>query len=286
MKLTKIIDIIRGTLRKISDDYVSVFSAQAAFFIFLSFFPFLMFLLTLLQYLPFAEDFLMNSFPNIVPKALHAFVDTIIQDVYHNASGTIISITAITALWSSSKGFLGIVRGLNSVYGIKETRNYFKLRILSSLYTLIFTLLIIVTLVLLVFGNRLYLWIQHQIPYLEELALLIISLRAIFSLCILASFFLLLYIFIPNRKTRLISELPGALVASAGWLIFSYLYSYYIDNMRQLTSTYGSLTAIVFLMLWVYFCMYILFIGAEINHYTTITKWFTKKADSSVTKVK
>ena len=72
-------------------------------------------------------------------------------------------------------------------------------------------------------------------------------------------------IIIPNRKTRVIRELPGAIISAAGWILFSYAYSFYIDNMSNFSYMYGSLTAIVLCMLWLYFCMYIMFVGAEIN---------------------
>ncbi|BBF44104.1 ribonuclease BN [Lachnospiraceae bacterium KM106-2] len=259
------IRLIKTSLAKFRDDFVGVFSAQAAFFIILSFFPFLMCLLTLLQYLPIGESFLMQTITDIMPSALHSFIIMIISEIYDNAGGTIISVTVITAMWSASKGFLAIVRGLNKIYDINETRNYFKLRFISAIYTFIFAILIMITLGFLVFGNRLYIWVVNAVPLLEDLALLIISLRTIGSLFILIGFFLLLYIFIPNRKTKFFAELPGAILSATGWLLFSYLYSFYIDNMSNMSATYGSLTAIVLLMLWLYFCMYILFIGAECN---------------------
>jgi membrane protein len=98
-----------------------------------------------------------------------------------------------------------------------------------------------------------------------DTALVIISLRTIVGLTTLLVFFLIIYIVIPNRKTKLLNELPGAMVCSAGWMGFSYAFSYYIDNFSNYASTYGSLTAVVLFMLWMYFCMYLLFIGAEVN---------------------
>lgn len=273
MTISKLYRLVQEMLNKLRDDYVSVFSAQAAFFIILSFFPFTMFLLTLVQYLPIPESDIMERFSDIMPQAIHSYIILIINEVYDRGSGTLISITAITALWSASKGFLGLVRGLNSVYNIEETRGYIRLRIISAFYTLIFTILLIITLVFLVFGNSLYLWIQAKYPAMRDLALLILSIRAIVTLTILSLFFLLMFIAIPNRKTKVLSELPGAILAAAGWLGFSYLYSFYIDNMSGFSSTYGSLTAIVLLMLWVYFCMYILFIGAEFNDFLKEKNW-------------
>lgn len=253
--------------KKVGEDNVSVFSAQAAFFIILAFFPFIMFLLTLVQYLPIGESVMLRTFTDIMPKAINPYIVLIVSEVYDHATTTITSVTALTALWSASKGFLGLVRGLNSVYGISETRNYIKLRLMSAFYTLGFTILLIITLLILVFGRPIYVWVENWHPELINIALVIISFRTAVAMLLLTSYFVLIFLVIPNRKTRLLAELPGALIAAAGWLIFSFGFSFYIDHMGGFSSTYGSLTAIILLMLWFYFCMYILFIGAEFNVY-------------------
>ena len=122
------------------------------------------------------------------------------------------------------------------------------------------------TLLLLVFGNRIYVHIQSRVPLLEHGALLIISLRTVVSFLVLAGFFWGLYLLIPNRKSKHVTaEVPGAILSAAGWLGFSYLYSFYIDRMSNYSAMYGSLTAIVLCMVWLYACMYIMFIGAEFN---------------------
>ena len=224
-----------------------------------------MFLLTLIQYLPVTESELLALIRSVLPSGINTYIASIVHDIYFQPAKTIISITAITTLWSASRGFLAVVKGLNTVYGINETRNYIRLRITSAIYTLAFAVIIVVSLGLLVFGNRLYLIISTQFPLINDLAVAIIGLRTIFSLALYTGLFLLLYIVIPNRKTKFLNELPGAMIAATGWMLYSYLYSIYIDNFARYSAMYGSLTAIVLLMLWLYFCMYILFIGAEIN---------------------
>lgn len=260
-----IITYYKRFLNKMQNDYVGAFSAQAAFFIILCFFPFLMFLLTLLQYLPITESATLSAAVDIIPPALSSYMESIITEIYDKSSGTIISITVITTLWSASRGFLAIIHGLNSVYEIKESRNYIKLRITSTFYTLIFAIILIITLGFLVFGTSLYVWIENKIPILRDLALVIISVRTIVGLCILITFFMILFLFVPDRKSHFFSELPGAVLTAAGWMTFSYLYSFYIEHMGSYSYMYGSLTAIVLLMLWLYACMYMMFIGAEIN---------------------
>lgn len=260
------IRFVRRFTAKLRDDSISAFAAQAAFFIILSFFPFAMFFLTLLNYLPVSVEELRSYVMNLVPGTmLNDLLQTILAELVEKSSGAVLSVTVIAALWSASRGMLALVRGLNAVYQHKETRNYFHLRSVSMLYLLGFAALLIVTLVLLVFGNQLYHFIITKLPFLGNFALIIMNLRFLVTMAILTLYFLLMYLVIPNRKSRVMSELPGAVLTSAGWLGFSYLFSFYIDRMDSFSYTYGSLTALAVCMLWLYACMYILFIGAEIN---------------------
>jgi len=257
--------LIRAFARKLRDDYVSAFAAQAAFFTILSVFPFLMFLLTLLNYLPFSvmelQGFVLDMFPSVVSTV----ITNLLSEISTQAPGTVLSVTAVTALWSASRGALALVRGINAVYGHKEKRNYFRLRAISALYTLVFAVLLIITLVLLVFGNQFYNLIISYLPPLGDTAFLILSMRPFIAMLLLAAFFLLLYMVIPSRKIKFFQALPGAVLSAGGWLGFSFLFSFYIDHMGRFSRLYGSLTAVAICMLWLYFCMYILFIGAEIN---------------------
>lgn len=258
--------MVKAFLKKLREDNVSAFAAQTAFFVILSFLPFLMFLLTLLKFLPIDTAALLSTVSSVFPPQLHEFIGLILGEVMQKTSGTLLSISVVTALWSASRGILVIIRGMNAVYGNNETRNYFLLRLLSVCYTLLFAVVLILTLVLLVFGNQIYLYIQGRVPLLEHAAFLIISLRTVVSFLVLSVFFWALYVFVPNRRSRHVTvELPGALLGAAGWMGFSYLYSFYIDHLSNFSAMYGSLTAIVLCMIWLYACMYILFIGGELN---------------------
>lgn len=258
-------DMIRAFLRKLRQDTVSAFAAQTAFFVILSFFPFFIFLLTLLNYLPISLEDLLRATNDFLPATVQEFVVPLLEEVFSKTTKALLSFSVVAALWSSSRGFLVIIQGLNAVYGNRETRNYFVVRAFSVFYTLIFAVVLILTLLLLVFGNQIYLQIQSRVPVLEHAAFLIISLRTVVFLLALTAYFLLLYLVIPNRKSHFFDELPGALLSAVGWLGFSYLYSFYIDNLSNFSAMYGSLTAIVFCMIWLYACMYIMFIGAELN---------------------
>ena len=258
--------MIKAFLKKLREDTVSAFAAQTAFFVILSFLPFLIFLLTLVRYLPVETENLLASVQTVFPEAVHEYIGVLLSEVMEKTTGAILSISVITALWSASRGFLVIIQGMNAVYGNKETRKYFVLRLLSVGYTLVFAVVLLLTLVLLVFGNQIYLYAQSRVPLLQQTAFLVICLRTVVSLVVLTGFFWGLYLLVPDRKSKhATAELPGAVLSATGWLGFSYLYSFYIDRMSNFSAMYGSLTAIVLCMIWLYACMYIMFIGAELN---------------------
>lgn len=252
--------------KKLNRDAMQAYASDTTLYIIISFFPFLMFLLTLLQYLPFTQDELMAVINQFVPSQIAAMIERLVNELY-SASSILLSVTIILTLWTASRGILGIYRGLNSIYGIKETRNYIVIRLTAMLYTLVFCIMLIMLLGLYVFGNQILAWLVGIFPklMLNKYAILVVSFRATIGTVILLIFFMVMYCFMPNRRPKFFRELPGAIFAAVGWVGFSYLYSIYIDHMGNMTATYGSLTAIVLCVLWLEFCMYIFFLGAEIN---------------------
>lgn len=251
-------------LNHLGTDNVSGYASEATLFTIISFFPFIMLLLVFLNFTPLSPDIIFNLIGNSLPSEITNLINTIIEEIF-NPSMTVISFSALGALWSASRGFLSIHKGFNVVYKTGETRNYFVVRFISVLYTLVFATMLILTLILLVFGNNISKWLISQLPAFMDITLLIMGIRATVLSFLLFIYFLIMYMFLPNRKGKTICELPGAIISSLGWVGFSYIYSYYIDNMSNYSYMYGSLTAIVLLMLWMYSCMYILFVGAEIN---------------------
>jgi len=260
-----VLRLTRAFVKKINSDGISALSAHAAFFVIISFFPFVMFLLTLLSFFPFFTETLPTVNLDFLPGAVSAFIVQAFTELSDRANGTILSVTVIIAIWSASRGILSVMRGLNSIHNIRETRNYFITRFMATLYTIVFAVLLLVMMLIFVFGNQLTLWLVERFPVLGDFALLIISLRTAVGIAVLIFFFLIIFISLPNRKTSILHELPGAILTAAGWVGFSFLFSFYVDNLSNYTAIYGSLTAIVLCMLWLYACMYILFIGAEVN---------------------
>lgn len=257
---------IKRISKRFQADNLTAYSAQAAFFIFISIFPFLMLLLSLLKYIPIFNNENMESWATdfLTPQ-----VDDLIKSIFAEAgeysSGAFISITTAAALWACSKGVLGIIYGLNSIYKTTENRSFIRLRIVAVIYTVGLVAAMTVVLILMVFGNGILNYFLTAVPETMYAAKAIRVIRWLVSFGILILFFLFLYSVIPDRKTKPKNELPGAVISAIGWIGFSVLYSFYLDNFGNQSKLYGSLTAIILFLLWIYICMIILFVGAEIN---------------------
>lgn len=260
------IEVIRNFLKKMSKDHVSAYSSQAAYFVLVSFFPFLLLLMTLIPYTPVDRSEVSSMILKIVPDSFRSLVLSIINEVY-GKSLAIVPISAVTALWSAGKGVQALTNGLNCIYEVDETRNFLMTRLRSIIYTVIFIAAILATLLFLVFGNSIQMRLAHYFPWLVEMLEMIISLRTAITLTLLTVVFLLLYKFIPNRKASLKSQLPGAAFTSIAWSLFSFGFSLYIDLSSGMRNMYGSMTSILLALLWMYICMYIVMLGAEINCY-------------------
>lgn len=265
--ISEIYFIIKGFTNRLKDDHISAFSAQAAFFLIMSIVPFLSLLLTLIKYLPISQTMLLDTVINVTPVPFEPLVTTILEELFAKSNGAILSVSVLVAIWSAAKGVLAIVRGLQAVYHVNESRNYFVLRFISAIYTVIFVTAIILTLLLLVFSNQIYYALKADFPTAADFISIFIKQKFLLSLCLLTLFFLVVYKLVRRSNNSFISLIPGAVIAALSWIVFSYAFSVYIDKFSDFSYTYGSLTTIVLLMLWVYFCMYLLFIGAEINSY-------------------
>lgn len=256
----KIIDITT----EVSEHHVGAYAAQSAYFFMLCMIPIILLLLTLLQYTPVTKADVMTAVIQVFPTSVDSMITSIVNQVYNQSTG-IIPITVIVALWSAGKGVLAMTTGLNCIYNCHETRNYVFLRLRSTLYTVMFLLVIILLLVLSVFGNSLNILIEQHVPIMKKAADWLIEARTYIAPAVLMVFSLLIYKFLPNRKDKLVKQIPGAVFSILGWMVVSWIFSVYVDVFQGFSSMYGSLTTIVLIMLWMYFCMYSILLGGEIN---------------------
>lgn len=206
----------------------------------------------------------MTAVIQVFPSSVETLVTSMVNQVYNQSMG-IIPVTILVALWSAGKGVLAMTSGLNCIYGCHETRNYVVLRIRATIYTVLFIVVIIMLLVLSVFGNTLNLFIAAHVPFLKRIADWLIETRVVITPTVMVVFSLMIYRFLPNRRGRFRDQLPGAMFTAVGWLVISWIFSVYLDIFKGFSSMYGSFTTIILIMLWMYFCMYCILLGGEMN---------------------
>lgn len=250
---------------KIKQDYVSAFAAQSSLFIIMGFVPFILLLTVMVRFTPLTPEMLLDLVSNIAPDAFMPSIESIIYQMYAQVKPSWIILTAITVLWVAGKGFHSIIDGLNSVFDIKEKRSDFVIRLYSILYTIVLVIVIAICIIIFVLGNHILAYVNHFVPIIGNLIETILNFRALISVVLLTFFFTFMYVFIPSRHTKIRRQIPGALFSAVGWTGFSFFFSLYVQYSSTLSLLYGSLSTIICAMLWLYVCMFIFLIGAEIN---------------------
>ncbi len=266
-RLKNLYILVTDFMKKCSEDHVAAFGAMSSFFMLLSVFPFLVLLLTLTKMLPFTKEDILSIISEALSFEPTSLIVSIVNEIYRKAGSSVVTFSLVMALWSSSKGVYAIVLGLNSVYDLDEKRNYFVLRFTSALYTLVFLFVIIFMMLMWVFGKSIYHLIAQYSPIFSSVVGSLLSRRTWITPLVLTILFMCIYRFVPSRKSKFMHQLPGALVASVGWMIVSWGCSFYVEHFTNFTLIYGSMASIMLIFLWLYFCMSLIFYGAEFNYF-------------------
>lgn len=254
-------------LRYISDRHITVHSASACFFMVLAFFPTLVLLLGLIRYTGYSVESLTELLEGVIPSALLPAAQKLIFSTYRATSGMVVSISALTALWSASRGVHGVLSGMNAIYAVRESRGYLYTRLMSVLYTFAFLIVLLLTLVLHVFGKTVSRWLSGLDMPLFSMLCWIIQQRFFLLLVLQTLLFTAMYMFLPNQKNKFMESLPGALLSAIGWQVVSLLFSIYVENFDSYANIYGSVYAVALCLLWLYLCVCILFYGAALNRW-------------------
>lgn len=246
---------------------VPLYAANAGFFIALSVFPALVLTLSLLRYTGLQVSSLVELLSSFLPEPLMPTVAELVLNTYEKSSGALVGISAVTAIWSASKGVYGLMTGLNRVYGVEEDRGWLHTRLISVLYTFLFLGLLPLTLVVHVFGGTLLELVPMTRYRLLRFLSGIADVRFLLLLLVQTGVFMLLFAFLPNGRNKLRDTIPGAVLASLGWMVLSELFSIYVVNFASLSSIYGSVYTLALAMLWLYLCMSLIFYSAAWNQY-------------------
>lgn len=261
---------LRQWIAELSSMQITLYAANACYFLALSVFPLLLLVLASLRYTPVSANDLIEVLEAILPSALMGAAERLIVSTYYNSSGALVSLSAVAALWSASRGIHGLLTGLNQIYGVREDRGIVYTRLISVVYLFVFLIVLVLTLVLHVFGRQILNWVAGLDNPVYRLIDGLIDVRFVLLLLVQTLAFCAIYMVLPNRRNRFLSSLPGAAVAAVGWQVFSNLFSVYVERMvAGYANIYGSVYTVALGMLWLYFCMVILLFGGALNKLLT-----------------
>lgn len=252
-------------IKKIGDDDIFALGAQLAYYMVLSFIPFLMFLMTLVGFSHLNSDAVLNLLSNVMPtEAFNLIQSTVIEIVDREQTG-LLWISIALAIWVSSSGFKAVIKGLNKAYGVKETRSYIKLKLISMIYTILLALIVIATLFLFVFGDVIGDFFIKVLEHPEFIYYIWNMLRYVVVILIMILFFMFLYNATPCVRLGWLEVIPGAVITTLGWISISYIFAYYVNSFSNYSRLYGSLGAVFMFMTWMFITSMILILGGEIN---------------------
>ena len=260
--------ILNDFMSNMKKKNISAYAASTAFFSFISTIPALVLVCYILPYTPLTEGDLLAAIQEIMPDMVLPMISEVIAEIYKDQT-LAISISTILLIWIAGKGMMALMQGLNTINDEEEKRNYFVIRIVASLYTLGMIVAILVSLFLLVFGETIFEELRDVlslVPYVSMAIEILINFRILVVIGLLTIIFTFIYWLVPDKKMKYKKQLPGAFFSAVLWYVFSYVFSLYVDRFNGY-SIYGSLTFVVVIMLWFYFCMYIILMGAQMNRY-------------------
>ena len=244
---------------------ISTYAASIAFFFFLSVVPMLIMICTIIPFTPLTEENLVELVTDFLPDQVDTLAESLISEVYDKSAG-ILSFAIIATIWSAAKGVMALMRGLNAINGVEEKRNYFVVRVIASFYTVVMLIVVILSLFLMVFGDQLVTLTLHRIPQLQRIVSFAMNFRFLLVWAVLSVLFAAVYAYVPDKKLEFREQIPGAVFSAVVWSVFSWAFSYYV-TYGNTYGIYGSLSIIIIVLLWMYFCMYIIMIGAYLNRY-------------------
>ena len=257
----------KSLYREIGDDNVFNGAAALAYYLFLALFPAMIFLLSILPFLPIENlhqevmSFVRLSLPGETAEMLSG----VIAEVTRDRRGGLVSIVGLLTLWAASAGTYAVMQHLNISYDVQESRPFWKARGLAILLTLMIGALIPIAFGLVIFGGLMQSWLEANLGLGAPLLFVFGFFRWIIIGLLLLSAFSLTYYFGPDVEQEFRFITPGAIFGTLVIAVASIVFRVYVENFGNYAVTYGSIGAIIVLMLWLYITGLVILVGSEIN---------------------
>ncbi|QQP93000.1 YihY/virulence factor BrkB family protein (plasmid) [Skermanella sp. TT6] len=258
---------VRDLYQSISDDNVFNGAAALGFYLTLTIFPALLVIMSVIPYLPIdqVDQAIMDLLGQALPDEASGLVSQVVQQVTGERRGGLLSISLLAALWAVSTGMYAVMQQLNITYDVKEARSFVRARATAIGLSLLFGVLVIGAFSLIVLGGIIQDWIGNRFGFSHTLLTFFAAFRWVIIVLALLLGFAMIYSYAPNVQQRFMFITPGSLIGVSLLIVASLAFSLYTRNFANYDATYGSIGAVVILMLWLYAAGFVILFGSEIN---------------------
>ena len=258
------VNFIKLLKKRCVEDQISEYAYHITYSLLLSFFPFIIFLMTLIGYMDLDSSVVLTALENYFPQNVYLLVSEIITDVIDKQRDGLMSFSILFSVYAASGGFRAFVNASNRAMRVKEERHIILLYLQSFFWVVLFAFVILLSLAGIVFGEQiLNLVYRYYKPYGNNKLLHIF--RVIIPEIMIFVLFLCFYMFVPARKVCFKCAITGTVLTTSSWIIFTMLFQLYVNNYANYSRFYGTLGAVVALLLWLLLTSTIMLIGVEIN---------------------
>lgn len=251
--------------RRIFEHNIFGYGAQMAYFFVLSVFPFMIFLVGILSYFSLSYDGFFTGVAEVVPADVVRVMDEYVRELAPRTNFNYLSLSALVTIWSASRGIHALRLAVNRAYGVSPKRTYWRKRVLSIVYTLTLMMAIIFALTLPSMGKEFVRLIETALGVDLGLVKVLLAYRWPFIVGFFFAVISFFYYVTFERHNRWREVVPGTLFAMAGWVVLSQAFSMFVNSFGSYALIYGSLGAMVVLMVWFYMSGIVLMLGGEIN---------------------
>lgn len=259
-------DCVSILVKRLIKDDIFALASQLAYSLLFAFFPFLIFLITLVGFSSIKSSDVLIVIGRLVPEQIYNLIKNIVTEVVDTRHGDLLSFSLIISIWACVSGFSAVIRGLNNSYEDSERRSFLKIQVVSVIFTLGLIVIILSVMLLIVFGdvNEAIVIKRFGLPKFFGYAIwdfmkyLILVMAMVFT-------FAELYRYTPATKHDWKDVFPGAVVSTAGWIISSLCFTYYVNNFGNYSKIYGSIGTVIVLMIWLFIISFVIIFGGEVN---------------------
>jgi membrane protein len=258
--------VARRVWRESNEDNIFGAAAELGYYFLLALFPMLIFLTSLIGFIPGLQESIFHELRRIAPADAMRLVNETINDVVSHRGGGWLSFGVLGTLWAASTGTAAVIDTLNRAYEVRETRSYWKVRLIALGLTIGLSLVVICGSAIIMLSDRIPAWLGRALGISEGLLGWWTAVDYLLGLGLLSMATATIYRFGPDLKGRCRWMTPGAFFAAIAAGLASWLFSLYLRFAPSYSATYGSLGAVIVLMLWLYLMGLVILLGGEINN--------------------